>query len=99
MKVDSSAKAEKLVSDNILDQSTHHFVIQSERTIRRNFGWVVFYTTKEYIETGSPSALVPGTAPVIVTFDGEVVPLSSSVPPAVAIATFDDQWRKAHVSR
>ena len=71
-------------------------VLMPEDTKEYEFGWVFFYAPKKYLETRDPDDTVPGTAPLIVNFEGNVVPISSSVPPDVAISTYREEWLKAH---
>ena len=44
-------------------------VILDEATIERKWGWVFFYQSKRYVETGEPGALLAGNAPYIVNRD------------------------------
>lgn len=99
MNIGTAADAETLVASKILAGSKHDFVILTTRTEERDFGWVVFYTTRKFVETGNPSHLVPGVGPVAVTRAGEVVPLATSMPPAAAIAVFETAWRQATGTR
>lgn len=71
------------------------FVILSDKTLERTFGWVFFYTTQQYRQTGNPSFAVPGAGPLIVLrADGSTQFLSTSVPPAVAVEEFEKRWRE-----
>ncbi len=80
----------------ILNISTkHNFVILEDKTIERDFGWVFFYVTKEYLETMNPKFLVPGTAPVVVhKKDGSVLHLPTSLPPMRAIEEYEKEWNR-----
>lgn len=70
-------------------------VVMEERTVERAFGWVFFYTTKKYLQTKDPNHAKPGTAPLVVEReDGRTEFLATSVPPAVAIEVWEEQWRK-----
>ncbi len=42
------------------------WVIQDDLTIERGFGWVFFYTSRKYLETGNPLFASFGNAPIIV---------------------------------
>lgn len=95
MNIGTAADAEALVSSKVLSGSRHDFVILTSKTEERDFGWVVFYTPRKFVETGNPSHLVPGVGPVVVTRTGEVVPLATSMPPAAAISVFETAWRQA----
>jgi hypothetical protein len=44
-----------------------------EHTIERNFGWVFFYQSKRYMESGEIREALAGNAPIVVTkADGRV---------------------------
>jgi hypothetical protein len=96
MDVSNKDQAEALVTEQVLARSEHDFTILHDLTEVRDFGWVVFYTTRRFLETHDPSPLVPGTGPVAVTRDGNVVPLTTSVPPQQSIARFEAEWRKTN---
>lgn len=82
--------ARKLVAE-LSDQ--HDFVILEDKTVERPFGWVFFYTTRQYLETGDRKYLVPGAAPLVVhRADGSTEHLATSVPPARAIEIYEKRW-------
>lgn len=71
----------------------HDFVIVEDQTVERPFGWVFFYTTRQYLQTGNRNYLVPGTAPLVVLrADGSIEHLATSVPPARAIEIYQQRW-------
>ena len=48
-------------------------VIVDEHTIERDFGWVFFYQSREYLETQDYGCMLGGNAPIIVDrVDGSV---------------------------
>lgn len=94
MDVRNATEAETIFRTQFLSTLKHDFVILE--TQERDFGWVFLYTTRRYVETRDPSTLVPGSGPVVVLRDGEIMPLTTSAPPDLAIATFEEEWRKAH---
>jgi hypothetical protein len=47
-------------------------VIIDAETQEREFGWVFFYDSKEYVETGDFIHAIPGNAPVVVLRDGAI---------------------------
>ena len=64
--------------------------IASRQTIRKPYGWVFFYNSTRYLETGDPLEALGGNGPVIVERDGgrlHVLPSSSD--PTVAITEFE----------
>ena len=68
-------------------------VIEEAKTIERPFGWVFFYTTRRYLDTGNEEYLMPGNSPLIVErYEGKVTVLSSSVLPEMAIEEYEKQW-------
>ena len=70
-------------------------LLEESKTQEHEFGWVFFWTTKKYLETGDPQFLVPGNGPLVVNReDGSTHLLSTSVPPARAIAEYEDRWRR-----
>lgn len=89
-------RALDIAKKQVLDlKSRHELVIQEEKTIERDFGWVFFVTTKKYLETKSPGDLVPGIGPLVVERDtGGSKFLSTSVPPSLAIEEYERQWRE-----
>ncbi len=73
----------------------HDFVLMPERTEEREFGWVFFYATQRYLDTGDRKHLVPGTAPfVVLRADGAIEHLATSIPPARAVDIYEKQWRE-----
>ena len=42
------------------------FVVLQDRTLATAFGWVFFYDTKEFVETGDELVRAVGNAPIIV---------------------------------
>lgn len=40
--------------------------ILDSQTLERSYGWVFFYQSRHYIETGDPTYLLAGNAPLIV---------------------------------
>ena len=87
----AKAKVEEL-SEN------HRFVLREELTEEREFGWVFFYAPELYVTTGDRKYLVPGVGPIVVLHDGKVELLPSSMPPALAITSFEST-RKASQRR
>lgn len=96
MTVKTLEQAEALFDKAVVAPSKHDFVLLPEKTQERGFGWVFFYTTRGYLDTRNPATLVPGIGPVVVTRNGDVVELSTSLPPAASIATFEKSWEDAH---
>jgi hypothetical protein len=71
------------------------FAIQESDTVEKPFGWVFFYNTKKFIETGDPKYIRPGNGPLVVErLGGNTTFLSTSLPPAKAIEEFERQWQR-----
>lgn len=72
------------------------FVLLEDKTTEHDFGWVFYYDTRAHAETGDPGTMLPGVGPFVVPRDGgEPVFLTTSMPPPVAIAEYERQWREA----
>jgi hypothetical protein len=57
------------------------FIVQPQYTIERSFGWVFFYNSKRYIETGNVLDGLAGNAPIVVTrSDGRVHVTGTALP-------------------
>jgi hypothetical protein len=49
------------------------FVIIDESTIEKTYGWIIFYESKRFLDTGRMSSKLAGNGPVIVNkVDGSV---------------------------
>jgi hypothetical protein len=89
------AKARKLVAYNLQATNERHgldLIVVDEQTIEDDFGWVFFYSSKQYIETGDFRFAIAGNAPFIVDRrDGSLHPTGTAEP----IETFIDCYKKA----
>jgi hypothetical protein len=60
---------------------TMELVLLVDQTIERSFGWIFFYDSKRYIETGDIRHALAGNAPVIVTkADGQIHETGTAYP-------------------
>src|SRR6266568_3036818 len=51
----------------------HLYVVDDRETIEKPFGWIFFYNTKRFLDTGDPSSGLVGNGPVMVNkYDGTV---------------------------
>ncbi|MCY6493928.1 YrhB domain-containing protein [Leptolyngbya sp. GGD] len=66
----------KYINDNyhIADDE---LVVVDEYTIEKEYGWVFFYESKRYLETGSFSDRVLGNVPILVEKQGKLHPFGS----------------------
>ncbi|MGW8390578.1 YrhB domain-containing protein [Pseudoduganella sp. HUAS MS19] len=57
------------------------WVLIPESTVERNFGWVFFYNSRKFLETGDLQFAQAGNAPLLVKRDsGEIVVLGTAYP-------------------
>jgi hypothetical protein len=93
----AQAIAVKAVADL---NSRNELVIQEEKTIEREFGWVFFVTTRKYLETKDPGSLMPGIGPLVVNrVDGSAQFLSSSVHPSQAVDEYARRWKESQKAK
>ena len=84
--------AEKFLADPSVSSSIE-LVILDEQTIETDFGWVFFWTSKEYHETGDFLYAIAGNAPLIVDRrDGSVHATSTADPVEKIVA----DYRRSH---
>lgn len=68
--------------------------VQLTKTQEETFGWVFFYQSKDYMETGNLSSMLAGNAPFIVDQEtGEVHILGTAYPVGVYIKEYDQLHR------
>lgn len=73
------------------DGNGHQMTIMPELTQEEDFGFVVFYAPKKFIETRDPRYAVPGNGPLVIDrADHKAHPLPTSLDPKSAI----DEYRK-----
>ncbi len=71
---EAQALVEREIDENQHPYSKVECVILEDQTIERNWGWVFFYQSKAYVETGAFQDMLGGNAPFIVNkHDGSVV--------------------------
>lgn len=69
-------------------------VIVDASTRETDFGWIFFYQSKEYLETGVLKYALAGNAPFIVDRDsGEIVETSTAYPIEHYIEEFENRRR------
>jgi len=71
----TKAEALEIVSRKLQEINTTDdlFVVVDEHTIEKPFGWVFFYNSKKFVETGIFQYRLAGNGPVIVNkFSGDV---------------------------
>ena len=56
-------------------------VVREDRTLEKPFGWVVFWDSRTFVETGDPQLAAIGNGPLIIDrVDGSVHPTGSTRP-------------------
>jgi Immunity protein 35 len=60
--------------------SEDEFLLIEGNTVETDHGWVFFYNTREFIDTGEPTSSLVGNGPIFVSRTGEVRELPSAVP-------------------
>ena len=69
---------------------TAKLAIMDSETIEKEYGWVFFYQSKEYLETGNSGDALLGNAPFIVNrYTGEVVETGTANPIEDYIAEYE----------
>lgn len=54
--------------------------ILGDLTIERPYGWIFFFQSKRFLETGALSDMLVGNAPVLVETSGNIVRLPTAIP-------------------
>ncbi len=88
-------EALELVSKKLLQMSTSDdpFVVVDTDTIERPFGWVFFYNSKKFLETGEFTFRLAGNGPVIVDKHGGTVEFFGvSRPPLEIVEEYERKW-------
>lgn len=55
-----------------------NFAIMDDKTVETHSGWMFFYNTQEFIDTGDPTCALAGNGPILVQRSGEIIELPSS---------------------
>jgi hypothetical protein len=66
-------------------------VLQEDKTISEDFGWVFFYTTRRFLKTGDFRDIVGGNAPFIIDHDSGKLTVTGTTHP---IEQYIDEYRK-----
>jgi hypothetical protein len=70
-------------------------VVLDEQTIERPFGWVFFYNTRKYAETGDRRASLIGNCPIVVErMTGRLTRLATGDPLDAQLARYEAQRAK-----
>jgi hypothetical protein len=67
-------------------------VVLDKSTLTKPYGWIFFYNSRKYVETGDINAMLGGNAPLLVLAeDGSIHPLSTAHPVQTSIARFEQE--------
>lgn len=66
-------------------------VIMDEHTIAKPYGWVFFFNSKQFLETGDVNYAIGGNGPVVVRHNGRWTMLGSQGDVDKTIADFERQ--------
>ncbi len=69
------------------DENEYAFV--DSATIAKPYGWILFYNSRRYLETGDILHAFGGNGPVVVLHDGAVHMLGTGHAPETTIAAFE----------
>jgi len=90
-------EAEQLVYTRIKGEGanaeqTAEIVILHEHTIEKEYGWIFFYQTKKYLQTGDFLDALAGNAPYIVNkYTGGIIETGTAKPIEDYIAEYEAQ--------
>jgi Immunity protein 35 len=66
-------------------------MVMNEETLEFDFGWVFFYNSKEYLETGNYSWMLAGNAPLIIDRTTGTLHITGT---ANSVEYYIDEYRK-----
>jgi Immunity protein 35 len=91
------SEALELVSKNLEEKSSEavQFVVQEESTIEKPWGWIFFYQSKKYLETGIFTHRLAGNGPVFVNKETGEMHFFGGVPSLdVILADYEKRLRE-----
>ena len=75
-----------------MSASADPFVLVEKSTIETSFGWVFFYNSKRFVETGESRYRLAGNGPVIVNkHNGSIEFFGSAKPPQEIVAEYEQK--------
>jgi hypothetical protein len=90
-------KAKSLALDcvaRLTGRAREELLIIDELTQCRRCGWIFFYESRAYLETGDVSRAIGTTGPVVVTHQGETHPLGGERPAGDVLRDFELRWSR-----
>ena len=76
-------EAERLARDTIrklAGSAENDFSLQPEKTVEHGDGWIFFYNSLQFIQTGDSMYMLAGNGPIFVSKSGKSTILTSSSP-------------------
>jgi hypothetical protein len=95
-------KAKSLALDcvaRLTGRARDELLIIDELTQCRRCGWIFFYESRAYLETGVVSRAIRTAGPVVVTHQGETHPLSGGRPAQDELRDFELRVRRRDMLR
>lgn len=76
------------------ERSGIEIVLNVKKIMDKDYGWVFFYNSAEFYQTGDPGRSLIGNGPFIVEKDfGDIVQLSSALPLDELLKGYEDSLR------
>ncbi len=70
------------------------FLVINDKTIEKAFGWIYFYNSKKFLETGNIIYRLAGNGPIVVDKEtGAIIPLGTNKPVATLIEEYEKNWK------
>lgn len=66
--------------DKLADRAAESFEILQFKTQEVKQGWIFYFNTSDYVQSGNPSDALAGNGPLLVLRNGSVIELPSSLP-------------------
>ena len=88
----TQTEALEIISKKLQQMSTSAdpFVVVEKNTVEKPFGWVFFYNSKRYVETGEFRYRLAGNGPVIVNkHNGSVEFFGTNKPPQEIVEEYE----------
>lgn len=70
-------------------ESPEELVLLDSQTVERPYGWVFFYNSRRFVETGNVLYALAGNGPLLVCDDGSITVLGTAHPLDVELRTFE----------
>ena len=90
----SEEEARKIVTNFVGEQCAGvegGVVILTSETIKKTYGWIFFYNSRKYVETGNPLEALGGNGPIVVETNGRVHQLGTAHAPSTIVAQFEKE--------